>query len=257
MNAKPEHLLGLIPEERITQFEIPRPSNETVQTFLDFPDMAGLVSRAMDRLGIVGSIPAHVLTPLTPGKRIVGPAITVRNVPARYPPYYGWQEELDTQLGEREAYYLAEPGDVVVIDSGGRTVCSNLGPNSAVMARSHGIVGAVVDGVVTGPEGIRQGDFPVWCRGGTTVTGHHRVETIEINGIIACGVVQVRAGDLIVADDSGISIVPEQRLMEVLEASRALAVKGRALADAVEAGKSPEDIRQTFQRLIMSDPGAA
>jgi 4-hydroxy-4-methyl-2-oxoglutarate aldolase len=256
MEQSDNELLGLIPKERIVIRDIPRPDPQIVQAFLDLPDMAGLVARAMDRYGVQGSIPAHELSPLTPGKRVVGPAITVRNVPSRFVPLYGWQEGKDTQLGEREAYYLAESGDVIVIDSGGRKLCSNLGPNSSAMARSRGILGAIVDGPVTGVAGIRANDFPVWCRGGTTLTGHHRVDTIEINGIVACGNLQVRPGDLVVADDSGITIVPAEQIKFILQAAQALAVKGRALAQAVESGSEPNEVRKTFRKLIVDDQTA-
>jgi regulator of RNase E activity RraA len=248
--------LGLLSKEQIVKFEIPRPSKDIIEAYLELPDMAGLVSRSMDRCAIIGSIPAHTLSPLTPGLRIVGPAITVRNIPSRHAPYYGWEEKINTKLGEREAYYVAKPGDVIVIDSGGRMVCSNLGPNSSAMALSLGLAGAIVDGPVTGPAGIRENGFPVWCRGGTTTTGHHRVDTIEINGVIACANVQVRPGDLVIADDSGISIVPENSIQDVLDLAQSLAVKGRALATAISKGSDANAVRAAFQKLIVDDPEA-
>jgi regulator of RNase E activity RraA len=252
MHSKDE-LLGLIPEDRIRMKDFPRPAEDVVQSFLQLKDMGGLVSRAMDRLGIVGSIAAHDLPPLVAGKRIVGPAATVRNVPARIAPWYGWQKGVDTRLGEREAYYVAQPGDVIVIDSGGRMIASNMGPNSAAMAKSRGIVGAVVDGPVTGVAGIRGEDFPLWCRGGTTITGHHRVETIEINGTVSCGNVQVAPGDLVVADDSGVSIIPCDRISEVLDLCLGLAEKGRALATAISEGARVGEIRQVFKKLVVDE----
>lgn len=240
-------LLGLIPAERIVKTTIARPAPEVVQAFLQLPDMAGLVARAMDRLGIVGAIPAHLLSPLSPGMRMVGPAITVRNVPSRWTPLNGWQQQRASQLGEREAYYVARPGDVIVIDSGGRMLCSNLGPNSAALARTRGVVGVIVDGPVTGVAGIRASELPVWCRGGTTMTGHHRVDTVEINGLIACAEVQVAPGDIVVADDSGVSIVPEPQVVEVLSLATRLAEKVRALAESVAHGADVAVFRATLQ----------
>jgi regulator of RNase E activity RraA len=129
-------------------------------------------------------------------------------------------------------------------------LASNLGTNSAALARSREIIGAIVDGPVTGVAGIRGHDFPVWCRGGTTVTGHYRVETVEINGTVACGGVQVSPGDLVVADDSGVTIVPGDLVGEVLEGSLRLAEKGRAMASAVTDGAQPGQIRETLRRLM-------
>lgn len=248
---EPDDLLGLIPAERIRTSAVARPAPTTVQAFLDLPDMAGLVARALDRLGIVGAIPAHVLAPLAPGQRLVGPAVTVRNVPSRLAPYAGWQAAHDSQLGEREAYFVAQTGDVIVIDSGGRMLCSNLGPNSAALARARGLAGAIVDGPVTGPAGIRAAELPVWCRGGTTLTGHQRVDTVEINGLIACAGVQVAPGDLIVADDSGISVVPEPRIAAVLALAEQLAQKVRALAQASRQGADAVTFRRTLEGLTV------
>lgn len=248
-----DRAFGLIGGDRIRRTAIPRPDPDVVRRFLDLPDMAGLVARAMDRIGLTSTIPAHELAPLTPGKRVVGPAITIRNVPSRHAPLYGWQQEIDTQLGEREAYYLAEPGDVLVVDSGGRMLASSLGPNSAALALSRGLAGAIVDGVVTGPAGIRGHDFPVWCRGGTTLTGHYRNDTAEINGVVACGPAQVAPGDLVVADDSGVSIVAAAHITLILETSLRLAEKGRALADAVSAKAPPGTIREALKSLMKDD----
>jgi 4-hydroxy-4-methyl-2-oxoglutarate aldolase len=249
MNKNSVETLGLIPKERICKYDITRPSKDIIEFFYNLPDMAGLVSRAMDRLGINGSIPAYTLSPIIINKRIVGSAITVRNVPSRYAPYHEWQNHSLTQLGEREAYFIAKPGDIIVIDAGGRLISSNLGPNSAAIAKSRGVIGAIVDGPVTGIAGIREKQFPVWCRGGTTITGHFRVDTIEINGIITCNNVQVAPGDLIIADDSGISVVPIDRINDVLEITKLLALKGSNLSQIVDAG-NPEKISQAFKDLF-------
>jgi regulator of RNase E activity RraA len=246
-----DDLLGLIPAERIRTSTVARPTPETVQAFRELPDMAGLVARAMDRIGIIGAIPAHVLSPLAPGQRIVGPAITVRNVPSRIAPHAGWQSQQDSQLGEREAYFVAQYGDVIVIDSGGRMLCSNLGPNSATLARTRGIAGAIVDGPITGPAGIRAVEFPVWSRGSTTLTGHHRVDTIEINGLAACASVQVAPGDLIVADESGISVVPQSQITDVLIIAMQLAQKVRALAQASRQSTDAVSFRTTLEQLTV------
>ncbi len=236
-----------------------RASAEIVRAYLDLPDLAGLVARALDRLGLAGAAPAYLLGPLIPGCRIVGPAVTVRNVPSRIVPLHGWHQGLEPRLGEREAYFVAQPGDVLVVDAGASTLASSLGPNSASLAQSRGLIGAVVDGLVTGPAGIREHGFPVWCRGGTTLTGHHRLETIEINGLVTCGQMQVAPSDLVVADDSGIAIVPADRVLEVLGVAERLANRTRAMATAVSEGSAPDKIRDSYKQVLDPPPadGAA
>lgn len=207
---------GFVPHDRIRLLDIPRPDPDLVARFAQFPDVAGLVSRALDQLGVAGAIPAHVLAAVTPGRRMIGPAITVRNVPDRFVPFRKWRRREPTRMGEREAYFLASAGDVIVIDGGGRMDASNLGAHSARAAADRGCAGVVVDGPVTGIVEMVATGLPVWARGATTITGNHRVETIEVNGVVACAGVQVAPGDLVVADDQGLAIVPLMLLRETL-----------------------------------------
>jgi regulator of RNase E activity RraA len=147
-------------------------------------------------------------------------------------PHCKWQRKEPSYLGEREAYFVAEPGDVIVIDSGGRMAASNMGGQSARAARDRGLAGSIVDGPVTGVQEIVTSGYPVWARGATTITGHHRIETIEINGVVSCGGVQVRPGDLVVADDQGVAIVPIDLVPDVWRICEAQA----NLAQAVRQG---------------------
>jgi len=91
-----------------------------------------------------------------------------------------------------------------------------MGGESAYLAKSRGIAGSIIDGFCTGVPKIQEVDYPVWSRGGTTITGHHRLETVEINGTISCAGVQVKPGDLIVADNSGVTVIPPHLIQEVL-----------------------------------------
>ena len=61
--------------------------------------------------------------------------------------------------------------------------CSNMGGQSATIAKRQGFVGAVVDGTVRDPEQYRGMGWPVWCRGFTPITGKWRMQTVEVNGI--------------------------------------------------------------------------
>ena len=75
-------LTGKIARERIISIDIPRPDPAVVAAFLALTDLAGTVSDAMDELGIHGAVPAAKLQPMLPGARMVGPALTVRNISA-------------------------------------------------------------------------------------------------------------------------------------------------------------------------------
>ncbi len=205
-------------------------------------DMSGSTARALEILGFESAIPSSTLKPLIEGKKIVGPAITVRDIPSRISRYFGIVTGAPSyQKGEVEAYYIAEPGDIIVIDAGGQSGASSMGSMSAFEGKNRGIAGSIIDGWCTGIPGIREVDYPVWCRGGTTRTGHHRLETIEINGIIQCGGVQVQPGDLIVADDTGVAVVPKEIIDKILNIIKLSQNKTKE-KELIKSGASPSEI---------------
>jgi regulator of RNase E activity RraA len=118
-------------------------------------------------------------------------------------------------MGESEAYNLAEPGDVVVIE--GLLGSSNMGGQSATLAHRQGCAGAIIDGSYRDPDASRTLGFPIWARGVTPITGKWRLETAEINGRVQIAGVSVDAGDLVVADEAGVVFVAFAQAGAVLE----------------------------------------
>ena len=227
--------LGKLPREAIRMLELPRLPQDVVDAYKALTDLTGTISDAMDELGIVGVIPACALPPVNSGTRIVGQALTVRNIQRVAQIHKAAQDKTNTQ-GETEAHNLAEPGDVLVIE--GVMGCSNMGGQSATIARRQGFIGAVVDGTVRDPEQYRGMGWPVWCRGFTPITGKWRMQTVEVNGTVQIRGVQVRPGDLVCADEAGIAFVPREQAAAVLEIARKIdAGDSRRKAD-IDAGAS-------------------
>jgi len=209
--------LGRLPRDAIRMLELPRLPHDLIESYRALIDLTGTVSDAMDELGIVGVVPACALPPVNTGTRIVGRALTVRNIQRAAQIHKAAQEKTNTQ-GESEAHNLAEPGDVLVIE--GVMGCSNMGGQSATIAQRQGFAGAVVDGTVRDPGQYRSMGWPVWCRGFTPITGKWRMQTVEINGKVqVCGI-QVSPGDLVCADEAGVCFVPREQASAVLEAAR-------------------------------------
>lgn len=217
----PKTPLGRLPRETIRMLELPRLPQDIIEEFKVLVDLTGTISDALDELGIVGVVPAYVLPPVNAGTRIVGPALTVRNIQRSAQIHKAAQEKTNTQ-GETEAHNLAEPGDVLVIQ--GIMGCSNMGGQSATIAKRQGFIGAIVDATVRDPEQYRSMGWPVWCRGFTPITGKWRMQTVEINGVVEICGVQVRPGDLVCADEAGVAFVPHERAAEVLAAARKIDV---------------------------------
>lgn len=237
----PKTPIGKLPREAIRMLELPRLAPEIIASFRALVDLTGTISDAFDELGIVGVIPAYLLPPVNSGKRIVGPALTVRNIARETQIHKAAMERTNTQ-GETEAHNLAEPGDVLVIE--GVIGCSNMGGQSATIGMRQGEIGAIVDGTLRDPEQYRAMGWPVWCRGFTPITGKWRMQTVEVNGTVQIANVPVRPGDLVCADDAGVCFVPREQAAAVLEACRKIdGADTRRKAD-IDRGVSVADLVQ-------------
>ena len=213
-NGIEKKLTGRVPPEAIRTMTLQRLPADLLQRFAAIDDLTGTLSDAMDKLGLAGAIPACVLAPTLPLKRLLGQAVTVRNVERTESPTHSAASGKG-KMGEHEAYNLAEPGDVVVIE--GLTGVSNMGGQSATLAHRAGCAGAVIDGSYRDPTVSRELGFPIWAQGVTPITGKWRLETIEINGKVRIAKVQVDAGDLVVADEAGVVFVPFTHVEAVLQ----------------------------------------
>src|SRR5216683_197790 len=151
--------LGKLPADAIGMLDLPVIAADVIAGYRALPDLTGMASDAMDELGIVGVIPASVLKPVDPAARLVGRALTVKNIA----PSLSVPEAVATGvsgLGEIEAHNLAEPGDVLVIQ--GVDQVSNLGGISATIGHRQGEIGAIVDGGARDVDHSRGIGYPIW-----------------------------------------------------------------------------------------------
>jgi len=237
-------LMGLIPVERIATWHIPRPPRPLLQELLAYDGLTPTISDILDSMGVAGAIPGSVLRPVIPGKKIAGPAVTLRYVPERLTPARSFQEKARAKLADRDAYALTEPGDVVVIDGGGRAEVSAMGGLSTIVAKRYGLAGNIVDCGVRDVGEMRALDYPVWSRGITPISGKFRFEALEVNGPVVCGGVSVHPGDLMVADDTGVVVVPQEFIQTVVRLAIETSKKEQRLIEAIEEGSSTEEIKK-------------
>lgn len=212
--------LGKIPPAAIELLDFPRYAPDAIEGFRALEDLTGTVSDALDELGIEGVVPGCMLQPTLPSARIVGPALTLRNVVQRDSSFKGAQERI-SKMAEIEAHNLAEPGDVLVIE--GVAGVSNMGGLSASIGCREGEVGAIIDGGIRDVQQSRDLQFPVWSRGASSVTGKWRLETVAVNGVVTICGVQVRPGDLVVADEGAVCFIPREAVAAVLKRAREIA----------------------------------
>ena len=148
-----------------------------------------------------------------PMPRLAGTAYTVRCAPG-------------DNLMLHAAIYRAPPGSVIVVEAGDLDYAVS-GGNVCAVAKRRGIAGFVVDGVIRDLAEVREDRFPVFARGVIPIPGGKQVAG-TLNGTVRCGGVQVSAGDVVVADEEGIVVVPAAQQDTVLEAARVRAAKDAA-----------------------------
>jgi regulator of RNase E activity RraA len=142
----------------------------------------------------------------SPVPRIAGPAFTVRCPPG-------------DNLMLHAAIYRAEPGSVIVVESGDLDYAL-AGGNVCAVAQRNGVAGFVLDGLIRDIGEIREMGFPVWGRGVIPIPGG-KAAALPLNVPIRCGGVPVQAGDFVVADDDGVVVVPGDSLPEAFAAAEA------------------------------------
>ncbi|MBD9597296.1 RraA family protein [Ensifer sp. ENS05] len=242
--------LGRIAPERITQFEIERPDQALIDKLKTIGDPTSTVADALDDLGLDKQIvSASTLVPGMHGKVMIGPAVTIRNVPLtdNLSPLQRANRG-SIKLAEIEAHNLSIEGDVLVME--GVHGVSNMGGVSSEISRRQGAQGAIVSGGVRDVDHSRSVDYGVWASERTPLTGKWRIETIEVNGPVKIFGAHVEPGDVVVADDTGVCFIPRRFLPIVVEnVLRKSDIEERRL-EAIRAGValSAPNVRQPDER---------
>ncbi len=199
--------------------KIERPPRDLVDAVGAFPTPD--ISDLMNRLYAMNS---DIRPYSDPSLRLVGPACTVKVFPG-------------DNLMVHKALDLAQPGDVVVVDAASSTMNAVLGDTICMKSRHRGIAGYVIDGLVRDLPAVHAlGDFPVFARGVTPIGPLHRGPG-EVNYPVSVGGIVVNPGDVIVADESGIVVVPRESLADIVATLQSKAAGQEAYMDEVRAGR--------------------
>jgi regulator of RNase E activity RraA len=202
---------------------------ELVELFtgLDTPG----VSDALDKLGIHGQ--ALGIAPLADyTKVVVGPAFTVKYVPASVPP--GTVGDFIDDVAQ---------GDVVVIDNDGRMDCTVWGDIMTQYAGLRDIAGTVIDGVCRDVNKALGDGYPLFTAGRFMRTGKDRVQVESVNSTIGIGTVRVASRDIVVADANGVVVVPRARAREVAATARQIEETESRIREQLAQGKTLGEAR--------------
>src|SRR5262245_45044612 len=168
-----------------------------------------LVNKQLRNLWIRGA------RPLRPGQeRLVGPAFTLRFVPARedLATPASWSSPIST----RTAIEAMPPGCIAVVDAMGITAAGIFGDILCARMAKRGVAALVTDGVVRDLEGVLGTGLPVWCDGAAAPPSVAGLTFVGWGEPLGCGGVAVFPDDVVVADQDGAVLIPQAMLDHVL-----------------------------------------
>lgn len=164
--------------------------------------------------------------------KLVGYAVTIALGPIAADTAQGGSHILTSVIAEAGA------DDVMVIANEGRTDVSCWGGLVSLGASLRGIRGVIADGACRDIDEARRLQFPVYARASVPVTARGRLHQTSVGQPVKLGPVTVHPGDLLLADDTGVVVVPRQRVNDVLDAALAAVAREEAIAAEVRAGRS-------------------
>lgn len=211
--------------------DVMRPDKRIIDGFMALPTSA--ISDALDRFGLRGG--CEGILPVAPGVKMAGPAFTIRYVPVG---------QVKGTVGD----YIesVEPGAVIVLDNNGRTDCTVWGDILTMVAKRKGISGTVIDGVCRDVPFILKEQYPIFTRGRFMMTGKDRVMVEAQNVTVSIGKTQVKPGDIMVGDDTGVVVVPWERAEEVLKLTIEIEEAENRIEEAVRSGMTLTQAREKF-----------
>lgn len=188
------------------------------------------VSDAMDKLGV--ECAAQGLKPIQFGQKICGRAYTVHYLPCG---------AVKGTVGD----FLDDvrPGEVVVIDNGGRMDCTVWGDIMSKTAKARGIEGTVIDGVFRDVPSVLETGYAMFSKDYYMRTGKDRVFVDQVNVPVKLSDIQVFPGDIILGDDSGVVVIPKDRAEEVAGIAESIEAVEQEIIREVQNGSTLKTAR--------------
>jgi RraA family protein len=190
------------------------------------------VSDSMGRMTAGGAC----LRPFHRGGILAGPAITVKARPG-------------DNLMVHAALDRAQPGDVIVVDTGGDMTNAIIGELMVAHAAYLRLGGFVINGAIRDVAAIRAGDFPIYALG-VSHRGPYKDGPGEVNFPVAIAGMVVMPGDLVLGDEDGLVVVPFDDVEAVYDAATKKHAAETAQLERIAIGQN--DRRWVQQALVAS-----
>ncbi|MCX4705121.1 4-carboxy-4-hydroxy-2-oxoadipate aldolase/oxaloacetate decarboxylase [Streptomyces sp. NBC_01373] len=192
------------------------------------------VSEAMGRTGLLGP----EIRPIQQGVRVAGTAVTVLSWPGDNLMIHAAVE----QCGE---------GDILVVTTTSPSTDGMFGELFATALQRRGVRGLVINAGIRDTQELREMNFPAWSRA-VSAQGTVKATGGSVNVPVAVDGQVIRPGDVILADDDGVVVVPRERVRATVEASEAREAKeakARAAFIDGQLGLDRYGLRETLKRL--------
>jgi 4-hydroxy-4-methyl-2-oxoglutarate aldolase len=143
----------------------------------------------------------------------------------------------------------AKPGEVGVIVMEGTLDIAAMGDLMGTAASERGMAGMVLDGAIRDLWSVRRMGLTVFARSKSprTAVGHYA--TVAKNVPVECGGVTVRPGDIIVANEDGVVVVPQERAADILKQAQAINERESAMYPLIRQFKSLQQAIAKFNRI--------
>jgi regulator of RNase E activity RraA len=212
-----------------------------------FDDLAALttanLSDSLDAVGRRHQVLADRLRCVVPGARVLGRARTARFVPA---------DELDPADPYDDAIAFIDslqPGELVVLATGESNASAFWGELFSAAALGRGSVGMITDGNLRDSDRILALGFAAFARSHRPIDYRGRMRLDQVQQPVVLGGVRIAPGDLVLADDDGVVVVPADVEEAALEAARArMSTEATVLAELI-AGATLREVWDRYRTL--------